>query len=116
MVWLCETKILCYKDIDNFIVYLKGEDIYSDTGKNVETRFDTSDYELDIQLPKWENKKVVGLMKDQLGGIIMSEFVALRPKMYSYLTDNKDKDKKSKRHKTVCHKEKTLNLVITNIV
>ena len=55
-------------------------------------------------------------MKDQSGGIIMTEFAALRPKMYSYLTDNKDEDKKSKRHKTVCHKKKTLNLMIINIV
>ena len=33
------------------------------------------------------NNKVIGLMKDELGGKILSEFVALRPKTYSYLTD-----------------------------
>ena len=45
-------------------------------------RFDTSNYELDTPLPKGKNKKVIGLMKDQLGGMIMTELVGLRPKTY----------------------------------
>ena len=44
-------------------------------------------------------KKVIGLMKDELGGKIMTEFVALRPKTYSYLTDDCEEDKKAKRTK-----------------
>ena len=38
-------------------------------------------------------------MKDELGGKIMTEFVALRPKTYSYLTDDCEEDKKAKRTK-----------------
>ena len=38
--------------------------IYKDIAKDVETRFDTSNYELDKLLPKGKIKKVIGLMKD----------------------------------------------------
>ena len=38
-------------------------------------------------------------MKVELGGKIMREFVALRPKTYSYLTDYCEEDKKAKRTK-----------------
>ena len=34
-------------DTDSFIVYIKTDDIYKDIAKDVETRFDTSNYELD---------------------------------------------------------------------
>ena len=62
---------------------------------SVETRFDTSNYELDIPLPK-EKKKVIGLMKDELGGKVMKAFVGLRAKTYSYVIDDGSEDKKGK--------------------
>ena len=68
---------LCYMDTDSLKVLLKTEDIYSNIGKNIEIRFDASNYELHRPLPNEENKKVAGLMKGQLGGI-MTEFAALR--------------------------------------
>ena len=46
----------------------------------VEKRFDTSNYEVNRL---WKNKKVIGLVKDELEGKIMTEFSALRPKTYS---------------------------------
>ena len=67
-------------DADSFIVYIKTDDIYKNTLEDIETRFDTSNYELDRPLPKGKNKKVTGLMKDELGGKIMTKFVALRAK------------------------------------
>ena len=65
-----------------FIVYIKADDIYKDIAEDVETRFDTSNYELDRPLSKGKNKKVIGLMKDELGGQVMKEFVGLRAKSF----------------------------------
>ena len=77
---------LCYMDTDSFIMNIKTEDFYKDTANDVEKRFDTSNFEVDRPLPTGKNKKVIGLMKDELGGRIITEFFALRPKTYSYLT------------------------------
>ena len=73
---------------DSFIVYIKADDIYKDISEDVETRFDTSNSELDKPFPKGKNKKVIGLMKDELGGKIMMKFVRLRVKTYSYFIDD----------------------------
>ena len=40
--------------------YIKTDDIYKDKTEDVETRFDTSIYELQRPWPKGKNKKVVG--------------------------------------------------------
>ena len=37
----------CYMDTDSFIVYIKTDDIYKHIAEDVETRFDTSNYELE---------------------------------------------------------------------
>ena len=87
---------LCYMDTDSFIMNIKTEDFYKDIANDVEKRFDTSKYEVDRPLSTRKNKKVIGLMKDELGGRIITEFVALRPKTYSYLTDDCKEDKKAK--------------------
>ena len=73
----------CYIDSDSFIIHVKTEDIYEDIADNVKKRIDTSNYKADRPLPTGKNKKVVGLMKDESGETIMTEFVALRPKTYS---------------------------------
>ena len=70
-------------DTDSFIMLIKTEDFYKDIAEDVKKRFDTSNYECDRPLLKGKNKKVVGLMKYELGGKIMVEFVALKPKIYS---------------------------------
>ena len=75
---------LCYTDMDSLVYSIKTEDVYADIAEDVEYRFDTSGYVLDRPLPIGRNKKVIGLMKDELGGRIMKEFISLRPKMYSY--------------------------------
>ena len=89
---------LCYMDTDSFIMHTKTEHFYEDIFNDVEKRFDTSNYECDRPLPT--GKKRIGLMKDELGAKIMTEFVALRPKTCSYLTDDCKEDKKARGTKT----------------
>ena len=79
-------------DTDSFIVYIETDDIY----KDIETKFNASNYELERPLPEGKSKKVIGLMKDELGAQIMTQFVGLRAKTYSYLTDDDNEDKKAK--------------------
>ena len=108
---------LCYMDTDSLIYNIKTEDFYTDIADDVPARFDTSGYcpngyyvpgttaqshrPLSIGL----NKKVIGLMKDELGGAIMTEFIALRPKLYSYKKLDGAEDKKCKRIKKCIVKE-----------
>ena len=87
---------LCYMDTDSFVMNIKTNDFYKDIANDVEKRFDTSNYEVNKPLPTGKNKKVIGLMKDELGGKIITEFVTLRPKTYLYLTDDGKEDKKAK--------------------
>ena len=72
-----------------------------DIAKDVETRFDTSNYELEISF--LEEKQVIGLMKDELDANLMTEFATLKPKTYSYLIDNDDENKNGKDKKKVRH-------------
>ena len=100
---------LCYMDTDSLVYDIKTEDFYEDIANDVQARFDTSGYsKTDFrQLPIGLNKKVIGLMKDELGGKIMTEFVALRPKLYSYRELDGSEDKKCKGIKK-CVVKKTL--------
>ena len=92
-------------DTDSFIVHVKTDDIYKDIAEDVQARSDSTNVEIDRPLPKRKNKKVIGRMKDELGGQIMKNIVWLRAKTYSYLNDNNDEDKK-KWDKKVCHEQK----------
>ena len=98
---------LCYMDMDSLVYHIKTEDFYADIAEDVQTRFDTSGYILDRPLPVGLNKKVIGLMKDELGGAIMTEFVVLRPELYSYKKLDGSEDKKCKGIKK-CIVKKTL--------
>ena len=98
---------LCYMDTDSLIYEIETDDFYKDIAGDVESRFDTSGYAPDRPLPVGQNKKVIELMKDELGGGIMKEFVTLRPKMYAY----KAGDSESKKCKGIkkCVVRKTIS-------
>ena len=84
----------CYMDTDSFIVCIKTDDIQKDIEEDVKTRFDTSNYELEFNsidrpLPKGKDKRVIVLMKDELGGNILTKFVGLRAN-YLRVDDKED--------------------------
>ena len=87
---------LCYMDTDSFTMNIKTNDFYKDISNDVENRFDTSNYEVNRPLPTGKNKKIIDLMKDELGRKIITEFATLRPKTYSFVTDDGKEDKKAK--------------------
>ena len=90
---------LCYMDRDSLIYEIEMDDFYKDIAGDVESRFDTSGYkDGDKSLPFGKNKKVIGLIKDGPEGDIMTVFVTLRPKMYSYRV-GKEEFKKCKGRK-----------------
>ena len=91
---------LCYMDTDSLIMNIKTNGFYEDIASDVENRFDTSNYEVKRPLPTEKNKKIIGLMKDELGGKIITEFVTLRPKTYSFLTDDGKEEKRLKEQRS----------------
>ena len=83
-------------------MFIKTDDNYKNIAEDVETRFGTSNYELNRPLPNGKNKKSICVMKDELGRKTIKE---LRTKTYSYITDDGSEDRKAKGIKS-CHKKK----------
>ena len=89
---------LCYMDTGSFVIHNFSEDFFEDIASDVERWFDTSDYDKNDKRPLQigMNKKVIRLLKDELGGKIMKEFCALKAKTYTYLMDDDNEKKKAK--------------------
>ena len=80
-------------DVDSLIYDIETDDLYKDIAEDVKDRFNTSGYNPNRTLPVGLNKTIIGLMKDELGEEIMTEFVTLRPKMYAYKTGSAESKK-----------------------
>ena len=103
-----------YSDTDSLVLKIENDDFFADISGNVAEWFDTNDYAKNhpavlegLPIVK-ENKKKIGLMKDECGGKIVTEWVALRPKLYSFLTEDGEKQKakglkKSMKNKSLRH-------------
>ena len=89
---------LNYRNTDSFIIYIKTEYFFEDISNDVERWFHTPNYDKNDKrpLPIGKNKEVPGLFKDELGGKVIIEAVARRPKTYAYLIDDGSEHKKSK--------------------
>jgi hypothetical protein len=88
---------LVYTDTDSLVTRIETEDVYADRGPGTaDTVWDTSGYPKDSPWYSVENKKVPGKFKDECGGVPVTEFIALRPKMYAYEMANGHADAKSK--------------------
>ena len=101
---------LCYTDTDSFIININTEDFFEDTSNDVEKWFDTSNCDINDKrpLPIGKNKNVRGLFNDELGGKIITEVVALRPKTNAYLTNDGSDHKKAKGTKNCVIKQKLM--------
>ena len=86
---------LCYMETDSLIMNINTKGFYKDIARDI--------------------AQVIGLMKDELGGGIITEFVALRPKTYSYMTDEFIEMKQAKGTKK-CIIKKMLSLKIIKSV
>ncbi|KAL9962348.1 hypothetical protein ACROYT_G031442 [Oculina patagonica] len=82
---------LLYTDTDSLLLVIETEDVYADMAKNI-GEYDTSDYPEEHSLYSKENKKVLGKMKDECAGKLISECVCLRPKMYSIMTEGESEN------------------------
>ena len=91
-------------DMDSLIYDIETDDFYNDIAEDIKDRFDTSGYNPNQPLPVGLNKKIIGLMKDELGGEIMTEFIPLRPKMYAYKTGSSESKKCKGIKKCIVHK------------
>ena len=80
---------LLFTDTDSLCYEIETKDIYKDMNKQSDL-FDFSNYYKSHECYSTKNKKVIGKFKDECGGLIMNEFVGLRPKLYSFKMD-KDK-------------------------
>lgn len=80
---------MIYTDTDSFVYDIKTDDLYSEMFEMKEY-FDLSDVKID-KFKSNENKKVIGKFKDESEMIPITEFVALKPKLYSFLVHGEDK-------------------------
>jgi hypothetical protein len=86
---------LLFTDTDSLMYHIETDDFYKDISEDIEDRFDTSNYpdKHPSGIPTGKNKKVIGMFKDEAGGMQITEFVGLRAKLYSYKLDGEEKKK-----------------------
>ena len=89
---------LLFTDTDSLMYQIYTDDFYKDISKDIETKFDTSDYPPNHPsgIVTGVNKKVIGMFKDEVAGKQITCFVGLRPKLYSFKLEDEILTKKCK--------------------
>ena len=76
---------MLFTDTDSLVYEIETDDIYKDmTAAENSDRFDFSNYDQECELYDAKNQMVVGRMKDEAEAHVITDVVALRPKMYAY--------------------------------
>ena len=107
---------LLMTDTDSLIYEIKTDDFYKDIAEDVESKFDTSEFDKnhpvinEFGFKVGVNKKVIGMFKEETGGKQIVEFVGLRSKLCSYKLHKKEHKrckgvKKSVVAKTITHED-----------
>jgi hypothetical protein len=86
---------LLMTDTDSLVYEIQTEDIYKDMFE-MKQHFDMSSYGKQNPIYDNTNNKVIGKFKDETGDKIITEFVGVRPKCYSFLTNDNVENKKLK--------------------
>ena len=82
-------------DTHSSIYEIKTEDFHANFSNDKEM-IDFSDYSTKSKYYDNSNKLVVGKMKDETVGVVIGEFVRLKPKIYSYLVNDNSEHKIAK--------------------
>lgn len=80
-------KKLLFTDTDSLCYEIITDDFYKEILPDL-NYFDTASYPKDHFLYSNKNNKVLGKFKDEVNGQIITEFIGLRPKLYSFITDD----------------------------
>ena len=86
---------MLFTDTDSLVYEIETNDVYEDFCE-FKHLFDFSDYPEDLNFFDPVNKKVIGKMKDEVKGKIISEFVGLKSKTYSLIIVDGEEVKKAK--------------------
>ena len=89
---------LLFTDTDSLMYQIYTDDFYKDISKDIENKFDTSDYPPNHPsgILTGVNKKVIGMFKDEVAGKQITYFVGLRPKLYSFKIEESKEVRKCK--------------------
>ena len=84
---------LLFTDTDSLMYLIQTKDFYLDINKDVKKKFDTSNYPEDHPsgIKTGVNKKVIGKFKDEVGGLQITHFIGLRPKLYTLKVEQKER-------------------------